>query len=73
MNTKEKPRFSEEPRNTAFKQLEEEVCEEKQRRGQYVVNGDDKEPPGRGHYVVGVDKTEIIEEIKSIEDESTTP
>jgi len=73
MSSKEKPPFSEEPQNTAFEELKEEVCEEQQRRGQYVVNDDDKEPPKRGHYVAGVDNTEIIKEIESIENKPTIP
>ena len=73
MSSEEKPELSEEAQNTAFEELKEEVFEEKQRRGRYVVNGDDKEPPARGHYVAGVDNTEIIEEIEQIENESTTP
>jgi hypothetical protein len=73
MNTKERPEVPEEPHNTAFKESKEEICEEQQRRGQYVANGDNTEPPGRGQYVAGVDTTEILEGIESIESEPKTP
>ncbi len=72
MSTKEKPQVPEEPQNTAFKEPKEEICEEQQRRGQYVVNGDNTEPPGRGQYVAGVENTESSEGIESIESEPTT-
>jgi hypothetical protein len=73
MSSKEKPQLSDEPQNTAFEELEEEVFEEQQRRGQYVAGVDNTEPPGRGQYVAGVDNAEIIEGIESIENEPTTP
>ncbi|MHC4560836.1 MAG: hypothetical protein ACYS80_26440 [Planctomycetota bacterium] len=73
MSTKEKHQVPEESQNTAFKEPKEEICEEQQRRGQYVANGDNTEPPGRGQYVAGVDSTETPEGIESIESEPKTP
>lgn len=72
MSTKEKPQLPEASQKTAFKESNEAVCEEQQRRGQYVVNSDNTEPPGRGQYIAGVDNTETSEGIESIESEPTT-
>jgi hypothetical protein len=73
MSSKETPQVPEESQKTAFKEPEEKVCEEQQRRGQYIVNSDNTEPPGRGQYVAGVDNTETLEGIESIESWPTTP
>ncbi len=72
MSTEEKPQVPEEPQKTALEEPEEEVCEEQQRRGQYVANSDSIEPPGRGRYVIGADNTESLEAIESIESKPTT-
>jgi len=72
MSTEEKPQISEKPQKTALEEPQEEVCQEQQRRGQYIVNGDNTEPPRRGQYVAGADNTESPEGIESTESESTT-
>ncbi len=73
MSSKEKPQYSEEPQNTEFKEPKEEVFEEQQRRGQYVVNGDNPQPPGRGQYFADLDNEETTEGIGPIENEPTAP
>jgi hypothetical protein len=72
MSTDEKPQVTEEPQKNSFEEPQEGICEEQQRRGQYVVNADNPEPPGRGQYVAGANNTESPEGIESIEDKSKT-
>lgn len=61
MSTEEKPQVPEDLQKTAIQKFQEEVYEEQQRRGQYVENGGNIEPPRRGQYVAGVDNTESAE------------
>ena len=73
MSTEEKHQVPEEPQKTALEEHQEQVCQEQPRRGQYVVNADNTEPPGRrGQYVAGADKAESPEGIESIEAEAKT-
>jgi hypothetical protein len=72
MSIEEKPQIPEKPKKTAFEEPQEKVCREQQRRGQYIANGDNTEPPGRGQYVAGADNTEPPEGIESAESDPTT-
>ena len=72
MSTEEKPQIPEEPKKTAFEEPQEQVCQEQQRRGQYIANGDNAEPPRRGQYVIGVGHTDSPEAVESNESDSTT-
>ena len=72
MSTHEKPQVPQKPQNTAFEEPQEEVYHERQRRGQYIANGDNTEPPGRGQYIAGEDNTESPEGIEPAESDPTT-
>jgi len=72
MTAEEKPQIPQKPQKTAFEEPKEEVCQERQRRGQYIANGDNTEPPGRGHYLAGADNTESPEETEPPESDTTT-
>jgi len=65
MSTEEKPQIPEKPQKTALEGFQEEVCEDQQRRGRYIANGDNTEPPRRGQYVARVDNTESPEGMDS--------
>jgi hypothetical protein len=71
MSAEEKPQIPEKPQKTAFEEPQEEVCREQQRRGQYITNGDNTEPPGRGQIVAGADNTESPEAIEPPESNPT--
>ncbi len=72
MSIDEKPQVPEGSQKYSFEESQEEVCEEQQRRGEYVVNTDNPEPPGRGRYVAGANNTESPEGIESIKGKSKT-
>ena len=72
MSTEEKPQVPEKPQKTTLEEPQEDVCQERQRRGQYIANGDNTEPPGRGQYIAGADDTESPEAIEPAESETTT-
>jgi hypothetical protein len=72
MSTEEKPQGPKDSQKTAIEKFQDELCREKQRRGQYVENGDNTELPGRGEYIAGEDNTESTEAIESAESEPTT-
>jgi hypothetical protein len=69
MSIEEKPQIPQKTQNTALEGPQEEVCRQQQRRGQYIANADNTEPPGRGEYVAGVDNTESPQAIESAESE----
>ena len=72
MSTEEKPQVPEKPQISAFEEPQEQVSQERLRRGQYIANGDNTEPPGRGQYIAGADDTESPETIEPAESETTT-
>ena len=72
MSTEEKPQVPEKTQKTTLEEPQEQVCHERLRRGQYIANGDNTEPPGRGQYVAGADNTESPEEIEPAESDPTT-
>ena len=72
MSTEEKPRIPQKPQKTAFEESQEQVYPERQRRGEYIANGDNTEPPGRGQYVAGADNTESPQAIEPAESDPTT-
>jgi len=72
MSTEEKSQVPEKPQKTALEEPHEDVCQERLRRGQYIANGDNTEPPGRGQYIAGADDTESPEAIEPAESETTT-
>ena len=72
MSTEEKPQVPEKPQKTTLEESQDDVCRERQRRGQYIANGDNTEPPGRGQYIAGADDTESPEAIEPAESETTT-
>ena len=62
MGTEEKPEIPQKPQKiTLEEEPQEDVYQEMQRRGQYIANTDNNEPPGRGRYIVGADNTESPE------------
>ena len=71
MNIEEKPQIPDELRKAALEEPKEQVCEEQRRRGQYIANGDNTEPPRRGEYISGEDNTESPEGTGLIENERT--
>ena len=73
MSTEEQPQVSEEAQKTALGESQEGICQEQPRRGQYVVNEDNTEPPERrGQYIANADNTVRPEGIKTIETEDGT-
>jgi hypothetical protein len=72
MSTEEKPQIPEKPQKKVLEETQEEIYQERQRRGQYIANTDNTEPPGRGQYIAGVDNSESPEAIESAESEPTT-
>jgi hypothetical protein len=71
MGTEKEPHFSEKQQKTTLEEPQEDVCLERQRRGQYIANADNTEPPGRGRYVAGADNTESPEGMESAESDPT--
>ncbi|MCP4614470.1 MAG: hypothetical protein GY845_37805 [Planctomycetes bacterium] len=72
MSTEEKSQLPEKSQKTAFEESQEQVAPERQRRGQYIANGDNTEPPGRGQYLAGADNTESPEETDPPESDPTS-
>ncbi|MDT8302027.1 MAG: hypothetical protein RQ760_11130 [Sedimentisphaerales bacterium] len=72
MSTEEKPQIPEKSQKTTLEEPQEDVCLERQRRGEYIANADNTEPPGRGHYLTGANNIESSEEIEPPESETTS-
>ena len=72
MSTEEKPQVPEKTQKTTLEEPQEQVCHERLRRGQYIVNADNTEPPERGQIVAGEDNTQSPEAIEPAESEPTT-
>ena len=72
MSIAERPQVPDEPREASLEEPQKEVYKEQGRRGQYIVNGDKEEAPGRGQYIAGRDSTESHDEIKLNENEPPT-
>ena len=72
MNIEEKAQIPNEPRKASLEEPQRGVCEEQGRRGQYVVNEDNAEAPGRGQYITGIDNRQLHEGMELFENEPTT-
>ena len=71
MSTEEKSQVPEKPQKTTLEDPQEEISQERQRRGQYIANADNTEPPGRGQYIAGANNTESPEETEPAESKPT--
>jgi len=72
MSTEEKPQIAEKPQKTTLEEPQEEMSRDRQRRGEYIANSDNTEPPGRGQYISGADNTESPEGIEPAESDPVT-
>ena len=72
MNVAEEAQVPNEPLKASLEEPQGWMCEGQGRRGQYIVNGDNAEAPGRGQYIAGADNRELSEGMELIENEPTT-
>ena len=72
MSTEEKSQVPEISQKTPPEEHQEEMSPDRQRRGEYIANSDNTEPPGRGRYIAGSDNTESPEAIEPPESDPAT-